>query len=83
MFNVAHESMYKYRVFAGGVNVAKPRLKGVEIPTSPYDESDQDYFVASAQEWVYGTRFADDPRSAAIPSPSRQFRVCRCAKWPL
>jgi hypothetical protein len=71
VFNVAQDSMYKYRVFAGEVNVARPRSNGADIPTSPCDVLDQDYFVAPIQEWVYGTRFADDPRVV------RQFQVLR------
>jgi hypothetical protein len=59
VFNVASDSMYKYKVFAGDVNVARPKPIGI----------DQDYFVAPSQEWVYGTRFADDPRTV------RQFQV--------
>ncbi|KAG8156476.1 hypothetical protein KVR01_013580 [Diaporthe batatas] len=51
VFNVASDSMYKYQVFAGGVNVARPTPIGIR----------QDYFVAPAHEWVYGTRFASDP----------------------
>ena len=71
VFNVARDSMYKYKVFAGDVNLATPRAELVSTLTSPQEDSDQDYFVAPTQEWVYGTRFADEPRTV------RQFQVLR------
>lgn len=71
LFNVAQNSAYKYKVFAGDVNVAAPRTKDVRSLASPYDESDQDYFVSPTQEWVHGIRFAHDPRVV------RQFQVLK------
>lgn len=69
LFNVAQRSMYKFKAFAGDVNVAAPKSKGVRTLASPYDKSDQDYFVAPTQKWVHGIRFADDPLVV------RQFQV--------
>lgn len=70
VFNVADGSAYKYQVFADDVNVSTSTPRHEMAPLAlPHNERDQDYFVAPAQEWIFGTRFDLDPKVV------RQFQV--------
>jgi hypothetical protein len=69
VFKVAENLTYKFKVIAGGVNVASPSSYGVEHPAVSTSQEEQDYFVAPTQEWVFGTRCGRNPEIV------RQFQV--------